>query len=77
MLHVLYADDTLILCEAIKDQLLYLRGILLAFEAVSGLKVNLAKDSAFSINAEDDIDDLVRVMGCKVEPLPTTYLGLH
>lgn len=33
----LYADYTLLLCEADKEQFLHLRGILLAFEAVSGL----------------------------------------
>ncbi|XP_060170473.1 uncharacterized protein LOC132601405 [Lycium barbarum] len=74
--HIVYADDTLILCEAENAQLLHLRGVLLAFEAVSGLKVNLAKSSVFSINTEHCIDELADVIGCKVEQLPTTYLGL-
>lgn len=51
-------------------------GVLLAFEAVSGLKVNLAKSRLFSINADHYIEELADVMGCKVENLPTVYLGL-
>nr|XP_016438305.1 PREDICTED: uncharacterized protein LOC107764265 [Nicotiana tabacum] len=58
--HILYADDTLILCETAIDQILHLRGVLLAFEAVSVFKVNSAKN----------------IIGCKVEQLPTAYLGL-
>lgn len=74
--HILYADDTLVLCEVEKGNFLHLREILLAFEAVLGLKVNLAKSSVFSINADHCISDLADIMGCKVEQRPTTYLGL-
>lgn len=74
--HILYADDTLIICEANREQFFYLRGILLIFEAVTGLRVNLSKSSLFSINADNCIEDLAEVLGCKVEQLPTTYLGL-
>jgi hypothetical protein len=41
--HILFADDTLIFCDARSSQLRYLRSLFLLFEAVSGLKVNLAK----------------------------------
>ena len=41
--HLLYADDTLIFCGAKKDKVGYLRCVLLGFEAVSGLRINLAK----------------------------------
>jgi hypothetical protein len=41
--HLLFADDTLIFCEANSDSLTYLRVILTCFEASSGLRVNLGK----------------------------------
>lgn len=49
--HILYADDTLLLYGAGKEQFLHLRVVLLAFEAVSGLKINLSRSFILSINA--------------------------
>ena len=41
--HLLFADDTLVFCQASQDQLTYLSWLLMWFEAVSGLKINLEK----------------------------------
>ena len=38
--HLLFADDTLVFCDANIDQMLILHMVLIWFEAVSGLKVN-------------------------------------
>ncbi len=43
--HILFADDTLIFCGKDPTQLCYLKCILLFFEAISGLKINLGKSS--------------------------------
>ena len=43
MSHLLFADDTLIFCDTDHDQLLLLRMVLIWFEAVSSLKINLGK----------------------------------
>ena len=39
--HLLFADDMLILCDADLDQILILCIVLIWFEVVSGLKINL------------------------------------
>jgi hypothetical protein len=39
--HLLFADDTLIFCDPIADQLRDLRCLLLCFEAASGLRINV------------------------------------
>jgi hypothetical protein len=44
--HLLFVDDTLIMCDANRDHILYLGHILLCFEAISGLKVNLRKSES-------------------------------
>lgn len=46
------------------------------FEAVNGLRINLAKSSIFSINADENIEELANILGCKVEKVPSVYLGL-
>ena len=40
--HLLFADDTIIFCDNVCEQIVNLRGILIWFEAVSGLRVNLS-----------------------------------
>lgn len=74
--HILYADDTLLFCNAEALQVGYLRCVLLCFEAVSGLKVNLGKSEMIPIRAVDDIGALAQILGCRVVLLPTVYLGL-
>ena len=47
--HLLYADDTLLFCGANKDQIKYLSWILMWFEALSGLRINLNKSEILPI----------------------------
>ena len=72
--HLLFADDTLIFCDARKEVREYLSWILMWFEAMSGLKINLEKSEP--IGEVLNLEDLVRALGCKEGFLPSTYLGL-
>jgi hypothetical protein len=74
--HLLFADDTLIFCKDNPDQLAYLRGIFLLFEAASGLKVNLAKSVLIPVGNVQQVDYLASILGCGVASLPFEYLGL-
>ena len=74
--HLLYADDTLIFCQANMEQLKYLSWILMWFEALSGLKINLNKSEIIPIGTVDNVEVLASELACKVRSLPTSYLGL-
>lgn len=74
--HLLYADDTIIFCEPREDQIRFLKTILLFFEASSGLKVNWGKSNLFPIKEVTNILNLADILGCKVENMPTVYLGM-
>lgn len=75
--HLQFADDTIIFCGAKEEQVKNVVAILRCFEAVSGLKVNLAKSSLIGIATEEStLDWLVDIMGCKVDSLPSCFLGL-
>ena len=47
--HLLFADDTIIFCEASKEQLSALSWILAWFEAASRLRINLAKSELIPV----------------------------
>ena len=46
------------------------------FEAISGLKINLAKSELISVGRVLNVEELASKVGCKVGVLPTTNLGL-
>jgi hypothetical protein len=64
--HLLFADDTLILCGADEEHLRNLRCLFRCFEAVSGLKVNLPKSEIVPIGEVEDIERLANIFGCRV-----------
>ena len=74
--HLLFADDTLIFCDANIDHMLILHMVLIWFEAVSSLKVNLGKSEPVAVGAVPNMDLLMAVLGCKQGFLPMKYLGL-
>lgn len=56
--HLLFVDDTLILCDPEPDQIGYLKCILLCFEAVSGLKIYLSKTEMVPVGVVPGIEEL-------------------
>ena len=75
--HLQFADDTIIFCESEVDQLLNVKRVLRCFQVISGFKINFSKSSLFGFNIDKEIlADWADKISCKVESLPTTYLGL-
>ncbi|XP_026410715.1 uncharacterized protein LOC113305939 [Papaver somniferum] len=74
--HLKFADDTLIMLNASIMEVRRLLVILLLFELMTGLKLNLDKSSMESIGADDHIQELAMELGCKRDVLPLIYLGM-
>ena len=73
--HLLFTDDTLVFCEPSIDQVSYLSWLLMWFEAMSGLKVNLDKSEIIVVGRVENVEEVALEFGCKVSKLPS-YLGL-
>ncbi|RVW76692.1 Transposon TX1 uncharacterized 149 kDa protein [Vitis vinifera] len=74
--HLLFADDTIIFCEARKEYLTSLSWILAWFEAASRLRINLTKSELIPIGEVEEVEEMAVELGCKVGALPSVYLGL-
>ena len=74
--HLLYADNTLLFCGANEDQLAYLSWLLMWFEAISELRINLNKSEIIPVGNIVDVESLASKLGCKIGALPSSYLGL-
>ena len=74
--YLLFADDILILCDA--DLILHMifHIILIWFEVVSSLKINLGKLELVPVGVVHNFGLLLNVLGCKQGTLPMKYLGL-
>ena len=74
--HLLFADDTLIFCNANSHHLAALHGILARFEVVLGLKINLLQSELVPMGNVPNMEELVEILGCQQSTLPLKYLGL-
>jgi hypothetical protein len=74
--HLLFVVDTLIFCRANASQIRHIGALLVCFEAVAGLKVNMSKSTLISVGSLGDVGRLAGLLGCGSDDLPLKYLGL-
>lgn len=53
--HFQFADDSLIMCRALEDQVKYLRCVVRCFEVVLDLKLNLNKSNIYGVGQVDNL----------------------
>uniref|UniRef100_A0A7N2QZ21 Reverse transcriptase zinc-binding domain-containing protein n=1 Tax=Quercus lobata TaxID=97700 RepID=A0A7N2QZ21_QUELO len=58
------------------EQVLHVRLLLLCFQVVTGLKVNVAKSEMVPIGEINNVQALAEILGYRVRALPMTYLGM-
>ncbi|CAI0556305.1 unnamed protein product, partial [Linum tenue] len=74
--HLLYANDTIIFCDADEDQVMNILATIICFQTVTGLRINVEKSKMHPIGSVDNPDRLAAMFGCGWSYLPTVYLGL-
>ncbi|XP_028102574.1 uncharacterized protein LOC114301812 [Camellia sinensis] len=75
--HLQFADDTIIFCEAEREEVLTVKRILRCFEIVSGLKINYYKSVVCGIGLSDELSkEYVSMLNCFHQSLPLNYLGM-
>jgi hypothetical protein len=72
-----YADDTILVMQASKKELLCLKSLLETFGISAGLRVNYAKSALVPLNmSHQHATYMAGVFGCKIQGMPFPYLGL-
>lgn len=72
----LYADDVILFIRPSIQEATAVKEILNIFGTASGLRT-IAKCSVNPIfGADDNIQEIVSILGCQVQPFPLKYLGL-
>ena len=74
--HLLFTNDTILFCDAEVEQVLHVRLLLLCFQAVTGLKVNVVKSEMVPIKEVNNMLALVEILGYRVGALLMIYLSM-
>ena len=72
----MFADDTILFCDASREQLLSIRLALSCFQAFTGLKVNVGKSEIVPIGEVYNLATLASILHCRMGSLPMKYLGM-
>ena len=59
--HLLFANDTILVCHASREQLLSIRLVLSCFQAFTGLKVNVGKSEIVLVGEVNNLDALANI----------------
>ncbi|KAJ0812657.1 putative RNA-directed DNA polymerase [Helianthus annuus] len=75
--HLLYGDDSIVVGEWSKQEVVNIVRVLRCFFICSGLKINIDKSNLFGIGVGvEETKDMASEVGCNPDVLPFTYLGL-
>ena len=74
--HLLFADDIILFCDVEVEQILHVQMLLLCFQAVTSLKVNVLKSEMIPIREVNNVHVLAEILGRRIGTLPMTYLGM-
>ena len=74
--HLLFVDDTILFCDASREQIFSIRLVLTCFQVFTGLKVNVGKSEIVPIGEVSNIQSLANILQCKVGSLIMIYLGM-
>ena len=70
--HLLFTDDTLVFCKHSEEQMVFLSWILLCFEVLFSLRVNMEKTALLLVGEVENIDQLACELRCRIGTLPST-----
>jgi hypothetical protein len=73
--HLLFVDDTLIICDANSEHIHNLDHILLCFGAISGLKINFQKFELAVVGEFPNIKELAGILSCRISSFPMKLPG--
>ena len=77
LLHLQFADDTVLFCPPEEETIKNYKRLLRCFELMSGLSINFDKSNLISVNCEQGwIDQACGLLGCQQASLPVRYLGV-
>lgn len=75
--HLHFADDTVCFVDVGLEQVTNIKTILVMYECISGLKVNLSKSCMAEIGVGDiSLSIHANIIGCKTVNWPLNYLGM-
>lgn len=62
--------------DAYKENAVALKNLLILFEVVLGIKINLHKSRLYKVGEVESFEELADILGRGFENFPCTYLGL-